>query len=274
MKIAALADLHANLPALERVIADLHQWRPDLVLVAGDIVNRGPSPVRCLELVRRYRNDARWRVIRGNHEDYVLELATRPVSSLEREVHRHTVWTSERLGDRVSDLERLPDGMSLRIDGAEVRMVHASMLGNRVGVFPGMRKPELRHRMSPLPSLLCVGHTHRPMRAEVDGALVVNVGSVGMPFDGDARVSYVRITRHRQSWSTRFIRLEYDRDAARSAFEDEGFMEGAGPIARLVRWEFDQARPCLFDWTNRFQAHVLAGELSMEDAVNRFLSDR
>ena len=48
MKIAVLADIHGNLPALEAVAAHVEAWQPDRVIVAGDLVNRGPRPLECL----------------------------------------------------------------------------------------------------------------------------------------------------------------------------------------------------------------------------------
>ena len=51
MKIAVLADIHGNMPALERVAAHIESWEADQVIVAGDVVNRGPLPRTCLQFV-------------------------------------------------------------------------------------------------------------------------------------------------------------------------------------------------------------------------------
>ena len=53
MKIAVLADIHANYRALETVVQHVENWRPDSVLVAGDIVNRGPRSFCCLEYIEK-----------------------------------------------------------------------------------------------------------------------------------------------------------------------------------------------------------------------------
>ena len=65
-KIAVLADIHGNLAALHALIEDLERWSPDLVVVAGDIVNRGPQSGPCLDLVLRLVVERGWRVIRVN----------------------------------------------------------------------------------------------------------------------------------------------------------------------------------------------------------------
>ena len=72
MKIAVLADIHGNMPALERVTTHIEAWGADQVIVAGDVVNRGPQPRTCLQFVEDKQQSAGWQVVRGNHEDYVL----------------------------------------------------------------------------------------------------------------------------------------------------------------------------------------------------------
>jgi predicted phosphodiesterase len=51
MKLAVLADVHANWQALQAVAADLERWQPDRVVVAGDVINRGPRPLECAKFV-------------------------------------------------------------------------------------------------------------------------------------------------------------------------------------------------------------------------------
>ena len=67
MKVAALYDIHGNLPALEAVLADVQQHHVDQIVVAGDNINMGPFSVQVLERIRGYA------VIRGNHELYLLD---------------------------------------------------------------------------------------------------------------------------------------------------------------------------------------------------------
>ena len=70
MKLAVLADVHSNWPALQAVAADIERWQADRVVVAGDVINRGPRPVECLDFVLSSANG--WRLVLGNHEEYVL----------------------------------------------------------------------------------------------------------------------------------------------------------------------------------------------------------
>ena len=73
MKIAALADIHGNYQALITVLEHVERWDPDLVLVLGDTINRGSRSKDCLNLIQQKQIEESWLVIKGNHEEYVLE---------------------------------------------------------------------------------------------------------------------------------------------------------------------------------------------------------
>ena len=67
-RIAILADIHANMPAFEAVIADIEQQSPDEIIIAGDLVGRGPQGSAVVERVI----ELGWPSVRGNHEDYLI----------------------------------------------------------------------------------------------------------------------------------------------------------------------------------------------------------
>ncbi len=119
-----------------------------------------------------------------------------------------------------------------------------------------------------------MGHTHLPLVRRLDETLVVNVGSVGLPFDGDHRAAYGQLTWRKGRWSAKIVRLEYDRAQAEQDFIDTGFLPEGGPIARLVLDELRTAQSRLFQWMAEYQQPILAGQISIEAAVNRFLLER
>jgi predicted phosphodiesterase len=276
MKIAVLADIHGNLTALQTVIDHIDAWGPDQVIMAGDVVNRGPYPAECLEFVLQKQAEAGWLLVRGNHEDYVLE-NTRPdapKSGPILEVYRNSFWTLGQLNGQVAALETMPFQASLTgPDGRELRAVHASMAGNQVGIYPATTDEALRPLIAPAPAVLCAGHTHRPLIRQVDETLVVNVGSVGMSFDGDRRAAYAQLTWQNGRWQTEIIRLDYDWAVVEQDFHDTGFMSGAGDLTRIMLVEFQQARPYLHQWIRQYEARVLAGELSLADSVALFAQE-
>ena len=147
MKVAVLADIHGNLSALETVLEHLDSWKPDRVVVAGDIINRGPRPRECLEIVQKKQKEADWHAVRGNHEDYVL---THTDPNLQRskpeiDIDQNCLWTFQQLNSQVTDLEQMPFQVAFSDpEGQEVRIVHASMRGNREGIY--LETPEARLR--------------------------------------------------------------------------------------------------------------------------------
>jgi putative phosphoesterase len=274
VKIAVLADIHANLPALQAVTAHLEAWQPDQVIVAGDLVNRGPRPLECLQFVQEKQRTQGWLTVRGNHEDYVITHSEpdAPRSGPALEVHRGSYWTYQKLGEDIRPLVEMPFQQSFQeLDGSEVRVVHASMRGNRDGIYPETSDETLRRQIGAPPAVLCVGHTHRPLVRWLNGTLVVNAGSVGLPFDFDRRTGYAQIFWSRRTWHARLIRLEYDIAQEERDFAETNFIPDAGPLAQLVLIELRQARSMLFQWASRFQARALAGEISMQDSVREFL---
>lgn len=279
MKIAILSDIHGNYPALCAVLNHLEHWRPDFVLVLGDIVNRGPRSRECWQLIREQRDREGWRVLLGNHEEYVLEQASpsAPLEGPKAEIMRVSRWTMEQLGaEAVQALRVLPFSLELALNGHvrwPVRAAHGSMLGTREGIYPFSTAAEMRAKAgTPLPAVFCVGHTHQPLVREVGEMLVVNAGAVGLPFDGDPRASYAQLTWYHDRWHGAIVRLEYDRAQAERDFYETGFLEGAGPLARLILRELQLARGQIYSWAQQYERAVLAGELSLAQSVERFLA--
>ncbi|MBE9524267.1 MAG: metallophosphoesterase family protein [Chloroflexi bacterium] len=277
MKIAVLADIHANYPALQAVSDHIEQWRPDFVYVAGDIVNRGPRSLDCLRFVQNKQQSKDWRIIRGNHENYVIDRAApdAPQSGPQFELFRPVHFSYQQLNEDVSYLKTLPEILSLTLpDANEFRVVHASMQGNRIGIYPEMDDAALRKRIMPAPTILVVGHTHRPLIRKIDKTLVVNTGAAGLPFDQDTRASYAQLTLHNGIWQAEIARIYYDIEAAKRDFHETGFLEHGGPLARLILRELTFGISQLYTWTSNYGDPILKGEITMEQAVDEFLEFR
>ena len=274
MKLALVADIHANLPALQTVLADVDRWRPDLVVVLGDIVNRGPHPRQCIDLLHDRAVSPAWHLLAGNHEDYVLDVhRCPPRAGSEFAVHQHTAWTVVQLSEILAQLAVLPDRIQLDLPApaGRVTFTHASLLGNRNGIFADTDPLDLAAKVDAAAALFGVGHTHRPLIRNHGSTVVVNAGSVGLPFDGDRRAGYAQATAWRSGWRVAIKRLSYDWRAAWRDCVGEEFVAGSGPIARLISREIEVARPLLTQWTNRYQHLVLAGQTTMERSVSEFL---
>lgn len=279
MRIAILADIHSNLRALEAVADDIERWRPDVVVVAGDIINRGPMPVECLQFVQCKQRDAGWLVVRGNHEDYVIEHSRpeTPVSGPRFEIIRTSHWTYRRLGGQVDELQRMPFFVELDAPASEgkVRIAHASMRGIRDGVFEQTPDHILAEQVGdPAPALFVVGHTHVPLTRMVNATLVVNVGATGLPFDHDVRPAHGRVEYRDGAWRAEVRRIQYDHARAERDYFESGFLDEAGPLAELILEEHRRGTSCLFQWVERYLQDVLAGRITVAEAACDYLATR
>ena len=111
MKIAVLSDIHGNFPALEAITDHIERWTPDLVFVAGDIVNRGPRSHHCLWFLEGKQRDNSWKIIRGNHDDYVIsrEDPKDPKQGPRYELFKPAHFIYQQLNNDVSGLKSLPE---------------------------------------------------------------------------------------------------------------------------------------------------------------------
>ena len=75
-------------------------------------------------------------------------------------------------------------------------------------------------------------------------------------------------------WRADIRRLEYDRAAAEAAFQDTGFLDGGGPLARIMLRELQTARSLINHWLTAYEADCLAGRIEVMAAVERFLAER
>jgi predicted phosphodiesterase len=271
MQIAVLADIHGNLPALEAVAADLERLNPDLIFVAGDFQNRGPNPREVTQFVA----ESGWTLLRGNHEDYVIRQSqksgdlnvTDPYNWLPAR------WTADLTSDFVESIKRLPIATTLLgPDNLSIVVAHGSPRSNNEGFFPTTTEAKAREMIgNDPPGLLCVGHSHLPFVRQVNSTLLVNVGAVGFPFDGDRRASFGLITWDRDRWTVEIRRVEYAIERVLEEFERVNFYQGAGPLSQLIRRELESARPHLTPFEYLFGEPLRAGKLSILKAVDIYL---
>lgn len=273
MKIAVLSDIHGNLPALEVVLEDIERWAPDRVVVNGDLINRGPHSLECLELLRR-RLDPH--LLQGNHEEFVRHCAgrAREPDSPTYDLRRFGHWTADRLGGALTQVAAWPGNLDLTDpDGGTIHITHGSRLGSRDGIHPGVGDDELAAKVGDPTHLFITSHTHKPLVRDFNGTRVVNVGSVGTPLDRDPRAAYGRFTFGRGGWAVEIVRLAFDRARAERDFRDSGFLEEGGPLTRLIHAELREARSLVGPWMRQYHDAVRAGEVTVAIAVERYLED-
>jgi len=272
MKIAVLSDVHGNLPALEAVLEDLARWQPDEVVINGDLINRGPCSLDVLQLLHIERPTTRF--LRGNHENWLLYSAEHgpQAASPTYEIDRFAHWAVAQLGDALQQVAGWDDHLDLtELEGGSLHITHGSRLGDRKGIPPECEEEELAQKLGDPRDLFVASHTHRAFTRHFNGTLVINTGSVGQPFDDDARASYARLQFHRGSWLGEIVRLAYDREQAIADFEHSGFLEQGGALTRLIFREFVEARMHVGPWRRRYLDAVKAGEIGVAESVERYM---
>ena len=200
--IALLSDVHANLPALEAVLADIDRRGVSPIYHIGDLVGYAPWPDEVVSLMGR-------RGIAGVAGNYDSTVATRhrhcgcryedPVQ--EQLSHLSYAWTLEHVSaETVRSLAALPFRLDLHPRGGHqagprVTLVHGTPTLNTV-YWTADRSDDFCRKMAAQAGLragdtIAFGHTHLPWQRVVDGIRFINTGSVGRPKDGDPRAAYV-----------------------------------------------------------------------------------
>jgi len=205
MRVAVISDIHANLPALEAVLADVDRQAAAQVFCAGDLVGQGPHPNQVVSRVRKAGIPS----ILGNQEIELRELADRA----RPDPRRHMLWTIAVLKPRNREyLLGLPGDRELEVEGIGIRLVHGSPHGAFDAIHPSLTGVTLRAWFPAgegRPDVLVGGHSHVPFVRTVDGMLIVNAGSVGRPFDGDPRASWALLDLEGGRARARIRRVEY-----------------------------------------------------------------
>ncbi len=273
MKLAVISDIHGNLPALGAVVEDLEKWRPDQIILNGDVINRGPDSLGCLQLIAQQWPQCH--ITKGNHEEFVLACAEKLFSpGIQRhELRRFAHWTIDQLGASLEAVRQWHEDFDLTApDGGEIHITHGTRLGKRDGIRHNTDPESLREKLGDPRQLFITAHTHQPLVLDYEGTLVVNTGSVGSSFDRDYRAAYGRFSFHAGHWDAEIVRLEYDRARTERDYEESGFLEQGGPFARVMLTELRQSRGHMAPWMRRYHQAVLDGEITVERAVTEYLA--
>lgn len=235
MKIAFISDIHGNATALEAVLAHIREQAVDRVYVLGDLCYRGPAPKRSLELVQALQTS----VIKGNADEWVVrgvrqgEVADAALELMNQERD----WTVSQLGpEDLEYLASLPSELHLEHEGVSIHAFHATPDSLFDIVAPGSGDEVLQTKLMSAAEadLYVYAHIHKPYIRYLDGRIVINIGSVGLPFDGLPRASYGLIEIADGSLSTRIERVAFDIEQVVSEYEEARY-PNAEMMTRIVR---------------------------------------
>ena len=241
MTVALLSDVHGVLPVLQAVLAEPAVQAAELVVVTGDLA-AGPQPVEVLDVLVALGD--RVLLVRGNADRELVAHARGEDAPVPDEV---TPWAAAQLRpDQVELLAGLPHPVVREVEGfGAVLFCHGSPRDDEEVVLVDTRLERWAEAFADVPpevTTVCCGHTHMPFLRLVDRRLVVNPGSVGMPYglpggawalldggsvtlhrtriDVDAAVAAVvagSAYPGRQAWADEYVRaVNSDADAVRA----------------------------------------------------------
>jgi predicted phosphodiesterase len=270
MRIAILADIHGNLSALEAVLERVARLRVDHLVIAGDVVVGAADSLECWERVKALGCP----VIRGNHERYVFDLGTeRAKPEWSTEQFGPVQFAAAQLGEaNRRELSALPP--VLRIPGAEdLLVVHGSARSDNDLIFPYTRDEEIAPMFAGTTERWIVrGHNHYAGVRLWSDRQIITSGAVGLPLDGTVKAQFVVMERRAQGWRAEHHAVPYDVGATLRRFQESGYLERGGPIARLFMREVETAAFHVLPFQKWNEELIRAGTvLPLNEAVAAFM---
>jgi putative phosphoesterase len=231
-RLAVLADVHGNLPALEAVLSDIRHADVDGFVVAGDLVG-GPSPVESIQALRSLHS---W-IIQGNSDASFIHYAEGEAPPAWRTSSQYALlrWGVRQLDQETLDfLKSLPEQRVISVPGtAPIHVVHGSPRDPAESIYPDRDPALLDEALAQITeSVLICGHTHEPWVRERGNRLALNPGSVAGPLDGHVGAQYALLTWRDGRWHVQHRAIPYNLDRIRADFEESGLLEEGGALAR------------------------------------------
>lgn len=220
-KIGILADIHANLDALEAVLEDMP--RVHKTICAGDLVGYGSQPNEVIELVK----SKRILTSVGNHDHAV---GTGNFESLSELAATAARWTYEELNDESLEfLKKLKQKIEIEVEGYDIFVTHGTPRNPlNEYMFPGASNRALVNMTQGVDAdIIISGHTHVPLERVIQGKLILNPGSVGQPRDRNPKASYMMIKLGRKK-EIIHKRVSYDAGETERKIKDSGLPEEFG----------------------------------------------
>jgi putative phosphoesterase len=231
-RIALLGDVHANLPALEAVLAHAQTQGVEQLWNIGDFLGYGAFPD---QVIKRMRKKEVVSII-GNYDLKVLNF---PKKDKKWRKNKHPLkwlafkWAYEQLSRKNRKyLRSLPDQKYIVIGGRGFLLVHGSPVSNEELLLPDtpeVRLLELSQLVqethgAQVAAVIC-GHSHQAFTRQVAGIWFINTGSVGRPDDGDPRAAYAILEVLSDDLQVRHFRLAYDVKRAVDAIRENDLPE-------------------------------------------------
>lgn len=234
MKLAVLSDIHGNLPALNAVLKDINNIGVNKYIIAGDHIVDCPQPNEVLDKIKSLNAY----IIKGNREQYVTEYH----QGMHNEWNNHkqmsaVLWTYNTLNEQnIKYINELPEQLNISFTGIDaIRVVHGSPLKINDKLFPFTHTERLEKAVKAVkePVLIC-GHTHESWSRIAYNKLIVNPGSVGVPFNNNRFAEYAVLVWENNKWTVSHCQVKYDLGELENTFIESGIMEESRAWSRIT----------------------------------------
>jgi putative phosphoesterase len=218
MRVAALADIHGNLPALEAVLAEVALEDVDLIVVCGDVAS-GPLPVETIGVLRAL---PRARFVRGNADRALV--AGFDGNQKPRLAGPGADWCAAQLTREDRDfLASFAETIAIEVDGlGRTLFCHGSPRSDEEMMTSRTPDARLREFLNRDADVVVCGHTHMPFDRMAGSVRVINPGSVGMPY-GEPGAYWAVLGP-----KIEFRRTDYDRAAAAERIRESAWSGAVG----------------------------------------------
>jgi putative phosphoesterase len=217
VKVAVFSDVHANLPALERIMEDAEELGVDVFVNAGDSVGFGACPNEVVELL----SEKNVLSIVGNYDVEVIEgkAKAKGEKNLALKFARKELAKSS-----ICYLYSLPRELRLEVAGKSMLVTHGSPESIEEHIYHNTPAKRLKTLAGVAKSdLIAVGHSHEQFWRQINGTWFINPGSAGRPGDGNPQAAYAILSFN--PFNVELLRVDYDVEAAATALRKKGLPE-------------------------------------------------
>lgn len=220
MKVAALYDIHANLPALKAVLGEIKRENVDLIVCGGDCA-AGPMPAETIDSLRSLSVPARF--VMGNADRAMIEAfdaGARPEDTTKAS-ERGPRWAASQINrDQRDFLASFEPTVHVDVPGVgSLLFCHGSPRSDTEIITTVTDSDRLEPMLQGVgEDIVVCGHTHRQFDKRAGGKRVLNAGSVGMPYQGEAAAFWLMLGD-----GADMRRTSYDIDSALATFRATGY---------------------------------------------------
>jgi putative phosphoesterase len=220
--LAAVSDIHGNLPALDAVLAELKQEQLDELVCLGDVAV-GPEPV---ETVARIRETA-CPVVMGNWDAWAVEgFPPAPADPMRKFIEQGEWWARKLSDEDRAFIGSFVPRIELELAGIPVLCFHGSPASHDELILATTPHDELHRMLAGFDHpVMLGGHTHVQLARVIDGTLFVNPGSVGLPFRGVPPGEFQFISPWAEYALVRIERGRVSVDLRRTTYDVEGMLK-------------------------------------------------